>query len=397
MEYRRGNFIMKTVLLRAPLLSRSGYGVHSRQVLRYLLQLPNIEVKTQVVPWGITPWCVNHDGDNGLIGEALKRSSSSNEKFDVSIQVQLPNEWDASVASKNVGITAGIETDFSNPIWSSVHCSKMDLVIVPSQHAKDSLLAKSYTGTPIKVVPENFFDEILSEPSDLEELDCVKTDFNFLTVGVLTGLSPGTDRKNTLYLLKWFLEEFKDDPDVGLLIKTNQGRETTIDKKLTTKMLRQIIKEVRVGEFPKVYLLHGVMDRKSMNSLYKHKKVKAFVSATRGEGFGLPFIEAAAADLPVLATDWSAHTEFLDLGKWIKFDSDLKEVPAERIDNQLFMKGMKWAEVREADFKAKIRKFRHHSAMPKEWAEDLGKKVREKYSWKELSRIYHDALGEILS
>ena len=389
---------MKKVLLRAPLLTRSGYGVHSRQVLRYLLQNPNIEVKTQILPWGVTSWCVDHEADNGLIGEALARAVTEvTTPFDVSIQVQLPNEWDPSLAKKNVGITAAVETDFSNPAWTSVHCSKMDLVIVPSEHAKKSLEKKAYSRTQIKVVPETFFDELLSDPQCNLDLEQVKTSFNFLTVGVLTGLAPDTDRKNTLYLLKWFLEEFKDDPDVGLIIKTNQGKDTTIDRKITTKMLRQVLKEIKVGAFPKVYLLHGTMDRKSMNSLYKHNKVKAFVSATRGEGFGLPFIESAAADLPVLATDWSAHTEFLNQGKWIKFDYDLREIPGGRVDNQIFMKGMQWAEVKEEDFKKKLRKFRNNSKMPEEWAQDLGKKIRQNYSWPQITKTYDEHLGELLS
>ncbi len=388
---------MKKVLLRAPLLSQSGYGVHSRQVLRYLLQ-NNLEVDTQIVPWGITPWSVDQKADNGIVGEALRRSSpGSNKDYDVSLQVQLPNEWDASLAKKNVGITAGVETSFCNPTWTSVHCSKMDLVIVPSMHTKQSMLAQSYTQTEIKVVPETFFDEVLSDPYDLQEIDSLETKFNFLAVGVLTGLSPENDRKNTMYLIKWFLEEFKDDKEVGLIIKTNQGRETSIDRKLTYDLLRQITKEIRVGDFPRVYLLHGNMDRGDMNSLYKHENVKAFVSATRGEGFGLPFIEAAACDLPVLATNWSAHTEFLNLGKWISFDYKLKEIPKSRIDNQIFTPGMQWAEVDEIDLKKKMRKFRQSSRMPKEWAVETGKAVRKEYSWKNVCEKYDAALGEILS
>ena len=83
MGLKRG-YYMKKVLLRAPLLSRSGYGVHSHQVFRYLLQNPNIDVSTQILPWGVTSWCVDHDQDNGLIGEALTRSiQSANHQFDV--------------------------------------------------------------------------------------------------------------------------------------------------------------------------------------------------------------------------------------------------------------------------------------------------------------------------
>ena len=58
---------------------------------------------------------------------------------------------------------------------------------------------------------------------------------------------------------------------------------------------------------------------------------------------------------------------------------------------------MKWAEVSEKDFKAKLRKFRKNSTIPKEWAVDLGKKIRKNYSWKEISAAYDEALGDLLS
>ena len=58
---------------------------------------------------------------------------------------------------------------------------------------------------------------------------------------------------------------------------------------------------------------------------------------------------------------------------------------------------IKWAEVDEHDFKKKIRKFKNNSNIPKEWAQDLGRKIREKYSWLEVSKMYDEALGELLS
>jgi len=44
-------------------------------------------------------------------------------------------------------------------------------------------------------------------------------------------------------------------------------------------------------------------------------QVKALVALTRGEGYGLPILEAAASGLPVIATGWSGHMDFLKLGK----------------------------------------------------------------------------------
>jgi glycosyltransferase involved in cell wall biosynthesis len=387
---------MKNVVIRAPLLSKSGYGVHSRQVFKFLLTRPNLNVVTQVVPWGITPWNVSEDGFNHLSGEATRRSAtSSNQKFDISFQVQLPNEWDASLASFNVGVTAGVETDKCNPMWTSVHCEKMDLVIVPSLHTKKTLETSATCKTPIVVVPEHYFSE-LEEPSDPLDMN-LGTDFNFLTIGVLTGMTPPTDRKNLFYLIKWFVEEFREDDDVGLIIKTNRGRETSIDRQLTESILKKVALEVGHQGVPKIYLLHGDMSRRDMNSLYRHPTIKALVSPTRGEGFGLPHLEAAVTGLPVIATNWSAHTEFLNRGKWIKLDYDLVEIDESRRDNNIFMAGSRWADVQEASFKRSVRKFRKSHSVPKKWAHDLSKILRKTHSEKATFEKYESVLGEILA
>lgn len=386
---------MKHVVIRAPLLSKSGYGVHSRQVFQYLLSKPNINVSTQVVPWGITPWYTDPDSCGGLIGEAIRRSDPGESKFDVSFQVILPNEWDASAADINIGITAGVETSICNPTWTSVHCNKMDLVIVPSEHTKSSFLNSGNCQTKIDVVPESYFSELLLEPDSID-LN-IETDFNFLTIGVLTGLTPETDRKNLFYLMKWFIEVFRNDQSVGLIIKTNRGRETAIDKKLTNALLENILRELGHTGCPKIYLLHGDMSRKDMNSLYKDDRIKALISATRGEGFGLPLLEASVAGLPVIATNWSAHTEFLNQGKWVKIDYDLQNVHKQRVDNNIFMENAMWAQPREESFKTTLSKFKRKPEIPKQWSQNLSNILKETHSTGSVFREYDRALGDVLT
>ena len=101
---------MKSVVIRAPLLSVSGYGEHSRQVYKSIRQIPDLDIKTQVLQWGNTAWAINPNGFDGLAGEIMSKSTPTNEGFDISLQVQLPDEWSKSLAKFNIGVTAGIVT-----------------------------------------------------------------------------------------------------------------------------------------------------------------------------------------------------------------------------------------------------------------------------------------------
>ena len=384
---------MKNVLIRAPLLSISGYGVHSRQIYRWLKTYEDINVKTHIVNWGRTSWLVNPDFHNGLVGEIMKSSTDVHKGFDLSIQVQLPNEWDPNLSRINVGVTAAVETDRCNPEWINC-CNRMDAVIVPSEHTKSVLVNSGNLTTPVYVIGESYFDEI-DEPH-LEEIDLnLETNFNFLILGQITGNNSENDRKNVFNTLKWLCEEFKDNPDVGIVLKTNSGRGTKIDKKLTGNILKNVLKQIRPGQFPKVHFLHGNMNQSEIASLYRNKKIKALVSCTRGEGFGLPLLEAAASGLPVIATNWSSHPEFLNLGKWLKLPYELKEIDQSRVDNSIFMEGTKWAEVSEVDFKKTIRKFYNKPQKPISWAKESVDEIRKNYSQKAICEKYDEVFREI--
>lgn len=387
---------MKRVLIRGPLLTQSGYGVHARQIFSYFMTRKDCDITVQVLPWGITPWCVNTEKEKGIYGEIMNRSQPLEGKFDVSVQIQLPHEWDASLAKYNVGVTAGVETDRCSIDWATVHREKMNLVIVPSFHTKSTFLA-SGTGrekTPIVVIPESYFSEILEPHS--EGTFNFSTSKNFLTVGMFTSDDTETDRKNLINTVRWFCQEFDGKKDVGLIVKSSKGRETTIDRELVRKSLKQIVASSGCKNPPKIYMLHGTMTRQEMNDLYRHPSILGLVSATRGEGFGLPMLEAAVAELPVICTGWSSILDFLNGDSFLSVDFDVITVPDSRVDGQIFVRGSKWASPRESNFKRKLKKLYEENEKYRTPAKQLSKILTKSHSAESINLKYEEALSGAL-
>ena len=387
---------MKRVLVRGPLLSLSGYGEHSRQIFQFCETQKNWQLTTQVLPWGITPWIVNSDMEDGLYGRIMSKTGPTSNDYDITIQIQLPNEWDASLGKYNIGVTAGVETNRCSHQWATLDREKMDMVIVPSQFAKRTFL-KSGTGlekTPIHVVPEAYYKDLTNDPTE-DILKNIETDKNFLMVGALISENPEADRKNLVNSIKWFLHAFHNRKNVGLIVKTTKGRDTSIDREIIRKMMKQIRKTAKAGDYPKLYMLHGSMTRQEMTNLYKNKKICGLVSATRGEGFGLPLLEAAVSGLPIVASDWSAHTEFLSGPSFLRVLCDIKTIPASRVDDNIFIKSAQWAEPREGNFKRKLKMALDQNSTLKEKAEKLSNSLLESHSLQAIFRHYEKVLSEI--
>ena len=160
--------------------------------------------------------------------------------------------------------------------------------------------------------------------------------------------------------------------------------------------MASLVKQVRTGPHPRIHLVHGILSDEEMASLYAHESVRAFISLTRGEGFGLPILEAACSDVPVVATNWSGHLDFMNKGRFVKLDFGLDEVPKSRVDGKIFVEGARWANVDEHDVKRKLKKLRDSPTIPGQWASALGAVLREQNSFASVVRSYDASLGPLL-
>ena len=136
----------KKIIVRGPVLSRSGYGEQARFALRSLRKHEDrFDIYLDNTNWGHTGWVVGEGEERSYIDFLLKKTFhflQTQPQFDISLQVTIPNEWER-LATVNVGYTAGIETTKIAPGWIE-KSNMMDKIIVISSHSKNTLVETVY-------------------------------------------------------------------------------------------------------------------------------------------------------------------------------------------------------------------------------------------------------------
>lgn len=387
------------LLFIGPVLTASGYGVHSRQLLRAIVDSKQYDVSVETTRWGDTPTLADPEFD--WIRELTRKACSNPE---VAVQVTIASEFKRR-APVMIGVTAGIEVDRVSPGWLATCNEQVDLVVVPSQHSLTSFAveyqaedgSKLSLTKPIVVVPEGVDTEIYHPGAGKFDGDIPERSFVFTGLG-LDRLN-GMDRKNVSRLVEYFCRTFAGEEGVGLVLKTSIVNYSALDHSATVQRLSDIRKGVGCGPLPKISLIHGRLSDAEMAGLYCDPRVISAVSLTHGEGFGLPLIEAAACDLPVMATNWSGHLDFLHRdGRrlFVPFEYDLQEIPQECVWNGVLDAGTRWANVRESDVTTKLQKMVISSDTPRRRAVELGQHVRERFSLQKTGRQFVEVVGQLV-
>tara|TARA_Y100000034_G_scaffold41151_1_gene50635 strand:- start:836 stop:2089 length:1254 start_codon:yes stop_codon:yes gene_type:complete len=353
------------VILKGPLLTRSGYGEHARFVLRSLRSCSEMfEIFIQPLQWGQTSWLNESSEERLWIDRTIEKTIAYMQQggqFDISVQVTIPNEWQ-KMAPYNVGVTAGIETTRVAAQWL-VKANEMDKIIVVSEHSKRTFAETVYkmtredgVGNDMQLTLETPIEVVnypVKEYDNLEDLDIELTNnFNFLCV------AQAGPRKNLFNTVKWFVEEFQTE-EVGLVLKTNVAKNCLMDREKILFDLQSYLRDNHGERTCKIYLLHGDMTDEEMHALYQHPQINALVLFSHGEGFGLPLFEAAYCGLPVVTVGWSGHLDFLiDESGRERFYSvryDIQPIPDDAFWEHVLIKESMWAYPQEKSAKQQMR------------------------------------------
>ena len=168
---------------------------------------------------------------------------------------------------------------------------------VPSEHVRKVYVSSGVPESKVKVVPNGIDPEKFRSDAKLLPLGTQKT-FKFLFVG-------GTiHRKGPDVLLEAYLKSFTAQDDVCLVIKDFGGKSF-----YAGQTMEQAIQEIQGRpDAPEILYLNDELPPESLPGLYT--ACDCLVHPYRGEGFGLPVLEAMACGLPVIVTGGGAADDF---------------------------------------------------------------------------------------
>jgi hypothetical protein len=195
-------------------------------------------------------------------------------------------------------------------------------------------------------------------------------------------------RKGVDVLFEAFRREFDESEDVCLMLKTLPsywGHNIKNELKLLYE---------RKGS-AKVYLYDVEMPKWELGRFYN--MAHAFVWPSRGEGYGLPALEALACGLPVIASNHSAHLEFLTNAGKPRPGVELVGGKMQMYDkgDSIYYPGFHWFDTSVSDLRKKMRLVFNNYEEYKKGALESSAAVRKEFDWKVSTQKIIDRLADI--
>lgn len=188
------------------------------------------------------------------------------------------------------------------------------------------------------------------------------------------------ERKNPEGAINAYKKAFSDcKENVGLVIKT---------RNLTDEAKGWL--EEQLKEWPNVFILNHDYTHEQVNSLVR--SVNVYISLHRAEGFGLVMAEAMSLGTPVIATNWSGNTEFMNADVACMVDAEITTLQKDYIP---FMKGSRWAEPNVQQAAEYLVRLYENPEWRNELSNKAQKYISQKLSVPAVSELIGERLREI--
>lgn len=254
-----------------------------------------------------------------------------------------------------------------------------DEIWTPSNFVRDSIAAKS--PLPVLTVPHCIqFERPTQQIRQRFKLPEDKFLFEFVY-----DLNSYQERKNPQATINAFKKAFAGTPyenEVGLVIKTH-----SIDKNREAyELLKAELKGIENH-----FIVDETLSRKDVYELINC--CDAYVSLHRSEGFGLTLAEAMFLGKPVISTNWSATSEFIDEQNGYPVDFQLKVL---EMNFGPYHAGQTWADPDVDHAAAQMLKVFQNPANAQTLGEKAAQTISERFSPERIGQLYEKRLNTIM-
>ena len=356
----------------------SGYGAVARNHLEGLSKYKDIRVRLKPRRFwtGPTPSL----GDLGERLKLMERTPIANKGF-IFFQHLTPENFFIDPRAKYHICYTPFETNGA-PISWLLGLKAMDEILVPSTENKKAYVNMGMDEKKISVIPHGV--DIEKYNPNIKPLSYDRAAFNFGSV------FDWTERKNPVALIRAYYNAFNKGEDVTLTLRVFW--KFPIEE--TLNYVRHEIHKIKEGyegrkDFPRIILWTEMLPDKALPNLYK--SFDCFVLPSRGEGFGLPFIEAMACGVPAIGPKWGGNTEFMNDKNSLLIDGCLVDINhAVFLRSQPQYGGQKWFDISEEQLSERMRWVYDNKDKAKEMADQGVRDIVEKWTWKHtVTKLYN--------
>lgn len=357
----------------------SGYGEANRHDIAALVTA-GVDVTTQI------PVYVPELSDYGKLGDIAIEREHRKIPYDIKILHVTPNVYRPYIEPLKYHIgrvfweTDKLPKDFADGV------NLIDEVWTGSEFNADAIRNAGVL-KPIHIIPEAIDTDIDVHSYPPYHIPYTQ-DYKFYSI------FEWTERKNPKALLEAFWREFENTEGVSLTIKTYLDNFTNTRRREIEKDISLLKTKLGLKRYAPLYLYRRLMDRRQVYRF--HKTFDCFVSAHRGEGWGIPQMEALLLENPVISTNCGGIHEHLKNGKdALLLPYDLVKLSGNNRNTQWYTAEQKWANVDIAELRKAMRFAFENSDEVKKMGINGGKTVRAKFSLEAVGAIMKQRLEEI--
>jgi len=348
-----------------------GYSLSSRYIVKEL-ENAKIDVRYKYI-YGkdtVFPMTEPLSGDAFILGLQSKPMKN----YPVQVAYSQGDLFYKNFGKYKIGFTM-LEADGLPAEWVK-QCNRMNEIWVPSFFNKVTF-AHAGVKVPIHTMPLGI---------DIDHFNSKIKAHRFSDQFTFFSIFEWSERKGQEILIKAFQDEFGTAEDAVLVLKIFCPWRFTIELELAKLGVSLRDKNIKV-------IVNDDIPYYQLGTLYRG--ADCFVLPTRGEGWGMPIMEAMACGTPVIATNWSSQCEFFN--DKVGYPLRIKGlVPAVTVSP--YYEGLRWAEPDYEHLRYLMRYVFEHREEAQAKAHNASEFVMHNYSWnrvikkmtKRIEEIYED-------